>query len=161
MKIPFLTPFILAPMLVGAQVQLDHQVVGSAGKNLSNDSIEMNFTVGETFTETMTGDKVHTLGFQQPEFKETVTESGLTIPGGLSPNNDNLNDTWTIQGLLNYPKAKISVFNRWGQAVYEGDVSSAPWDGTSKGSPLPVADYYFIIDLGNGEKHNGVVTLKR
>lgn len=153
--------FVVAPFLIGAQVQLDHQVVGSAGKNMSNASLDVNFTVGETFTETMVGENAHTLGFQQPEFKETITETGLVIPGGLSPNNDNLNDNWTIQGLLNYPDAKISVFNRWGQAVYEGDVSSAPWDGTSKGSALPIADYYYMIDLGNGEKHNGVVTLKR
>lgn len=152
--------FIITPFFIGAQVQLDRQVVGSAGKNMSNSSLDVNFTVGETFTETMVGEKAHTLGFQQPEFKETIIEN-LIIPGGLSPNNDNLNDTWTIQGLLNYPNAKVSVFNRWGQAVYEGDVGSAPWDGTSKGSALPIADYYYMIDLGNGEKHSGVVTLKR
>jgi gliding motility-associated-like protein len=152
--------FIITPFFIGAQVQLDRQVVGSAGKNMSNSSLDVNFTVGETFTETMVGEKAHTLGFQQPEFKETIIEN-LIIPGGLSPNNDNLNDTWTIQGLLNYPNAKVSVFNRWGQAVYEGDVGSAPWDGTSKGSALPIADYYYMIDLGNGEKYNGVVTLKR
>ena len=152
--------FIITPFFIGAQVQLDRQVVGSAGKNMSNSSLDVNFTVGETFTETMVGEKAHTLGFQQSEFKETIIEN-LIIPGGLSPNNDNLNDTWTIQGLLNYPNAKVSVFNRWGQAVYEGGVGSAPWDGTSKGSALPIADYYYMIDLGNGEKHNGVVTLKR
>ena len=28
-------------------------------------------------------------------------------------------------------------------------------------SNLPTADYYYILDLGNGEKYNGVVTLKR
>ena len=161
MKNYYIVLFVAVPVLVGAQVQLDHQVVGTAGKNMSNSSLDVNFTVGETFTETMVGENAHTMGFQQPEFKETVTEMGLVIPGGLSPNNDNLNDTWTIQGLLNYHDAKISVFNRWGQAVYEGDVSSAPWDGTSKGSTLPMADYYYMIDLGNGEKHKGVVTLKR
>lgn len=161
MKNYYILLFLVVPVLVGAQVQLDHQVLGSAGKNLSNGSLDLNFTMGETFTETIVGENAHTLGFQQPEFKETVTETELVIPGGLSPNNDNLNDTWMISGLSLYPNAKISVFNRWGQAVYEGDVSSAPWDGTSKGSTLPMADYYYMIDLGNGEKHNGVVTLKR
>ena len=144
-----------------AQIQLDHQVIGSAGQSNTSGTIQMDNTVGETFTKTLEGGKVHTLGFQQPEFKETVTETGITIPGGLSPNNDNMNDTWVIGGLDQYPESKITVFNRWGQTVYEGEPNSAPWDGTSKSNALPVGDYYYIIDLGDGTKYNGVVTLKR
>ena len=60
-----------------------------------------------------------------------------------------------------YPDAKVMVFDRWGVQLYTGDYKSAPWDGTSNGNNLPTADYYYILDLGNGEKYNGVVTLKR
>ena len=89
------------------------------------------------------------------------TEPCFFIPGGLSPNGDGTNETWSIGGLSQYPEAKVSVFNRWGQQVYTGDYSTAAWDGTSNGNDLPTADYYYILDLGNGEKYNGVVTLKR
>ncbi|MDG2152400.1 MAG: gliding motility-associated C-terminal domain-containing protein [Crocinitomicaceae bacterium] len=89
------------------------------------------------------------------------TEPCFFIPGGLSPNGDGTNETWSIGGLSEYPEAKVSVFNRWGQQVYTGDYSTAAWDGTSNGNDLPTADYYYILDLGNGEKYNGVVTLKR
>ncbi|MDC0460226.1 T9SS type B sorting domain-containing protein [Crocinitomicaceae bacterium] len=89
------------------------------------------------------------------------TESCFLIPGGLSPNGDGANETWEIGGLSQYPDAIISVFDRWGQKVYSGDYTSPPWDGTYNGSDLPTADYYYILDLGNGEKYNGVVTLKR
>jgi gliding motility-associated-like protein len=37
----------------------------------------------------------------------------------------------------------------------------APWDGTFDGKALPTADYYYILDLGNGQTYNGVVTLKK
>lgn len=90
-----------------------------------------------------------------------ATESCFLIPGGLSPNGDGANETWEIGGLSQYPDAIISVFDRWGQKVYTGDYTSPPWDGTYNGSDLPTADYYYILDLGNGEKYNGVVTLKR
>ncbi|MDB4650013.1 T9SS type B sorting domain-containing protein [Crocinitomicaceae bacterium] len=89
------------------------------------------------------------------------TESCFLIPGGLSPNGDGANETWEIGGLSQYPDAIISVFDRWGQKVYSGDYTSPPWDGTYEGKNLPTADYYYILDLGNGEKYNGVVTLKR
>jgi gliding motility-associated-like protein len=83
------------------------------------------------------------------------------IPGALSPNGDNNNDTWLITGLSNYPNAQVTVFDRWGQKVYEGSSSSTPWDGKYNGKDLPTADYYYVIELGNGDKYNGVVTLKR
>ena len=89
------------------------------------------------------------------------TEPCFYIPGGLTPNGDGANETWEIGGLHQYPDAKVMVFDRWGVQLYTGDYKSAPWDGTSNGNNLPTADYYYILDLGNGEKYNGVVTLKR
>lgn len=83
------------------------------------------------------------------------------IPTGFSPNNDNENDTWTVSGLENYPTAIINVFNRWGQLIFEGNSTYSSWDGTYLGEILPTADYYYIVDLGDGTKLNGVVTLKQ
>jgi gliding motility-associated-like protein len=90
-----------------------------------------------------------------------LVEYCLDIPGGISPNGDNANDTWTITGLNQYPDAKVLVFDRWGQKVFSGDATNPTWNGTYEGKELPTADYYYIIELGNGEKFNGVVTLKR
>ena len=90
-----------------------------------------------------------------------TSEYCFEIPGALSPNSDNNNDTWEISGLQNYPNAIISVFDRWGQKVFEGTSTSAPWDGKHQDKDLPTADYYYVIELGNGDNYNGVVTLKR
>jgi gliding motility-associated-like protein len=90
-----------------------------------------------------------------------VVPSDVSIPTGFSPNNDGANDTWTISGLENYPNATINVFNRWGQLLFEGGPSNPTWNGSYLGELLPTADYYYIIDLGEGSKYNGVVTLKQ
>jgi gliding motility-associated-like protein len=90
-----------------------------------------------------------------------LVEYCLEIPGGISPNGDNNNDTWTIHGLNQYPDSKALIFDRWGQKVFSGDATNPTWNGTYEGKELPTADYYYIIELGNGEKFNGVVTLKR
>lgn len=90
-----------------------------------------------------------------------VVPSDVSIPTGFSPNNDGANDTWTISGLENYPNATINVFNRWGQLLFEGGPSNPTWNGMYLGELLPTADYYYIIDLGEGSKYNGVVTLKQ
>lgn len=145
---------------LSAQLQLSRDVMSSAGQSVSGTNIQMSYTIGEPFTLTLENSTIHTLGFQQPDTKP-ASELPFAIPGGLSPNGDLVNDSWEIDGLLDYPDAQVLVFNRWGQQVYSGNSTSAPWDGTHKGNDLPTADYYYIIELGNGEKFNGVVTLKR
>jgi len=143
-----------------AQLQLSRDVIGAAGQSVAGSNLQMSYTIGEPFTFTLQNNAIHTLGFQQPDTKP-ATELPFAIPGGLSPNGDLVNDSWEIDGLLDYPDAQVLVFNRWGQQVYSGNSTSTPWDGTYKGNDLPIADYYYIIELGNGEKFNGVVTLKR
>ena len=85
----------------------------------------------------------------------------IFIPTGFSPNNDNQNDDWKIKGIEKYNEAKISVFNRWGQLLFEGNNIKSSWNGIYNNELLPTGDYYFIIDLGNNQKYNGVVTLKK
>ena len=89
------------------------------------------------------------------------TDPCFFVPGGLSPNGDGNNDTWGITGLDNYPDASVMIYNRWGQLLYDVGPDGPPWDGMYLGEELPTADYYYVIDLGNGEVYNGVVTLKR
>jgi len=85
----------------------------------------------------------------------------FSIPNGFSPNGDNVNDTWKIEGLWEFPEAKLLVFDRWGKKVFTGDANTNFWDGTINGNELPSADYFYVIELGNGEKYKGTVTLKR
>lgn len=76
----------------------------------------------------------------------------INIPNTFTPNGDGVNDIWNIPGLISYPEARISVFNRFGSAVYSSLGYSEPWDGRFKSEYLPQGVYYYMIDLNNGEK---------
>ncbi|WP_425423102.1 gliding motility-associated C-terminal domain-containing protein [Segetibacter koreensis] len=84
----------------------------------------------------------------------------FTIPNAFSPNGDNINDKWIIKGLKDYDNCTVEIFTRYGSKVFSSKGYQQPWDGTSNGSPMPVATYYYLIDLKNGEKPlSGPLTL--
>ena len=150
----------LTSLSLCAQIELSRDVMSCAGQSVSSSNIQMSYTIGETFTATIQNDIIKTLGFQQPDSKP-LTELPFAVPGGISPNDDNINDTWLPLGFENYPNATVKVFNRWGQEVFYATSKMAPWDGTFDDKALPTADYYYILDLGDGQTYNGVVTLKK
>jgi gliding motility-associated-like protein len=81
----------------------------------------------------------------------------------FTPNNDNYNDTWIIDNIELYPNAEVSIFNRWGNLLYQTKGQYIPWDGRFKGNPLPAEVYYYIIKLNNGidNQYDGTVTIVR
>ena len=84
------------------------------------------------------------------------------IPNVFSPNGDGINDVWQIDFLWNHPECRVEIFDRNGQKIYSSIGYSSPWNGTYNGHPLPVATYYYIIDLRNGDGlFSGPVTILR
>lgn len=74
---------------------------------------------------------------------------GLTANDVLSPNGDNINDTWTIVNIGRFPGTNVQVFNRWGNEVFASNNYGNDWGGTSSGGKiLPAGSYYYIIDQG-------------
>ena len=71
----------------------------------------------------------------------------IEIINTFTPNGDDINDTWTIRDINDYPNARIIVFDRWGQKVFSSTGYDEPWNGTNKGAPLPTATYYYHIQL--------------
>lgn len=86
----------------------------------------------------------------------------LEIPSGFTPNNDNIHDEWIIYGLDDFNDVTIKVYNRWGQEVFYSNGTEKVWDGKFKGEDLPIATYYYVIEIDQSEKvFNGTVTIKR
>ena len=91
------------------------------------------------------------------------TES--VIPQIISPNGNGKNDNW----ILNLDaKAKVEIYNRWGNLVYSASPYNDNWDGkpnvgdaTGK-DYLPSGTYFYIINKNNGEKpSSGYIELVR
>lgn len=89
----------------------------------------------------------------------------LTIPTGFSPNGDYVNDAFEIPELTKY-KAKLVVFNRWGDKVYENDHYQNDWNGTCQtpfclgSGTLPEGTYFYSIDIEKVH-FDGYTTIKR
>jgi gliding motility-associated-like protein len=88
--------------------------------------------------------------------------NNLTIPNSFTPNGDGINDTWVISGITSYPNSVIRIFTRYGTLVYQQRNYSNNWGGLLNGHPLPVATYYYVIDLGfKSTKRSGWVAIIR
>jgi gliding motility-associated-like protein len=82
----------------------------------------------------------------------------------ITPDGDGVNDKWNIRYADQFPDAVLEIFDRWGRLVYRtAKVQEEPWDGTSKGKPLPMDAYYFILELNalGAEPVVGTVNLIR
>jgi len=127
--------------------------------------------ISPIYTYTQPGDYIVTLiAITSNDCQDTITLGpfeardfeGFSAPSGFSPNNDGDNDTWVIDDLFFYPNNKLTIFNRWGDPVFEADRYQNNWDGMYNGDPLPEGTYYYLIDLGDGsELVKGYVVLFR
>ena len=89
------------------------------------------------------------------------TEGCFFISNALTPNGDGYNDDWVIGGLEYFPEAKVEVFNRWGQQVFESVGNYTNWDGKYNSNKLPVSDYYYVITFDpDSTPLTGTVTIK-
>jgi len=79
----------------------------------------------------------------------------------FTPNSDGFNDVWTVNTTDIVFPIKVTVYNRFGNAVYSSDNYQNDWDGYYKGNPLPQATYYFVIEDANGNIFRGPVTIVR
>ncbi|MBC7411953.1 MAG: tandem-95 repeat protein, partial [Bacteroidia bacterium] len=83
-----------------------------------------------------------------------LDKNELEIPQGFSPNGDGTNDLLVIKGITRYPNNDFKIFNRWGNIVYDVKGYANEWNGNSNkgftvgGDALPVATYFYILDLG-------------
>jgi gliding motility-associated-like protein len=92
-----------------------------------------------------------------------IMSRDVFIPNAFSPNNDSHQDVWNIPGVNNNPKARVIIFNRWGQKIFESKGYNQPWDGTYKGEPQPIGAYYYQVqpDVDKAKIVTGFVMIVR
>lgn len=166
-KLPLVTMPANIDILKGGQKQIDVVATGNnltykwlpaeglSADNVLNPIAKPEKTTRYTLTVTSSSCK---LIF---DYTVTVHEDPL-IPNVFSPNGDGKNDTWNIKYLETLTEGKITIFNRYGQQVFNTSPYNTPWDGRFNGADLPVGVYYYIIEPNNGKKkYNGSVTILR
>ncbi|MEM7484139.1 MAG: gliding motility-associated C-terminal domain-containing protein [Bacteroidota bacterium] len=86
-----------------------------------------------------------------------VVPSPCETPGTLcnifSPNGDGFNDTLKLVDPNNeFGNARLEVFDRYGNSVFEMDSYDSSWDGTGDNGELPKGTYFYLLDLRDGSE---------
>ena len=75
----------------------------------------------------------------------------LYVPNAFTPNGDGKNDVWRITHLDPQMGAEVTIFNRYGQVVYQAKGATVAWNGMYKGKPMPSGTYIYTIQMKEGE----------
>ena len=90
--------------------------------------------------------------------------SSVYIPNIFSPNSDGNNDVLYVRS-EHIKELNFSVFNRWGEKVFESQNKNEGWDGNYKGKPCSPDVYVYhatiVFDDGTETSRKGNVTLVR
>lgn len=116
----------------------------------------INTTYYFTQTQTVSNGNYTVIVTDQCLFKDTIMVNietlncNISIPNVVTPNGDNINDIFKINGLENFPNSVLNVFNRWGKKIYASEDYKNDWkpeqnDGT----------YFYVLEVSDGRKLNG------
>ncbi len=88
----------------------------------------------------------------------------IDVPSAFTPGRFGVNSRIKVQG-FGIAQMKWTIYNRWGQKVYETSSSKSSWDGTFNGRLQPVDVYTYTLDVtfSDGKKYRktGDITLLR
>lgn len=91
-----------------------------------------------------------------------VDPEEVRLYNGLTPNGDGFNDTYVVPGVLYCSQAVLTVFNRWGNIVYEKANYKNDWYGqTTDGGVLPDGTYFVIFEGCGNKQLSTYVDLRR
>lgn len=97
---------------------------------------------------------------------EPKTVYFLKIHNAFTPNDDGINDYWTIENLDKMENISLIITDRFGSKVFETtNKNNLIWDGKSKGRILPTSSYWYNVSwldpvTQKTEQRQGWIVLK-
>lgn len=167
-----ITQFIGNDTVVCNDVELQLELVANlplgAAALWSTGSIDGRIFVFDTgFYSVVVTDSFCT-GKDEIQIVNEMCDCTIGIPSVFSPNGDGKNDVFrpVIEPACLVTDFALTIYNRWGQAVYTAFDPTTGWDGTVNGAPGALETYMYYIKLKTGTKRNifersGDVTLVR
>ena len=84
------------------------------------------------------------------------------VYNGFSPNDDGMNDTFTIFNIEDFPNNHLRVYNRWGNLIFEKKDYQNEWDGRSlQNEILPDGTYFYMFEVKDQPTVKGYVQINR
>ena len=75
----------------------------------------------------------------------TISESRLEMPNAFSPNGDDINDVYKAKTYQSLVEFHATIFNRWGQKLFEWDDPAKGWDGKHNGQDVKQGVYFVLV----------------
>jgi len=156
-------------VFVGTSVSFSAQLLNSSGDETfewfyngtsvgTGDSVqitilEVTLTGGQNLIEVFVINEFGCTGFDELEVVGIIPV--YQLPNIFTPDGDGVNDFFnlTYKGQdenSNLGPAEIvrfTVWNRWGNTVYNNETPNQGWDGTHKGDPAPSDVYVYMIQI--------------
>ncbi len=122
--------------------------------NLQNPNYKFN-TTGTHQVKLIITDQ---LGCQDTVTKEIIIEHVFKFfaATGFTPNDDIYNEKWLPKGIgIDKANYVLTVFNRWGQIIFQSNDFDLGWDGKVDGIKLPDGEFRWQVELKdlNGKRH--------
>ncbi len=124
----------------------------------SNGSSNASINVGTTNTYDVEVTTTCNTLYDTIEVTFIPCEPVVVMPNVFSPNNDGQNDTFIPKVAINVENPELSIYNRWGNLIFQTADLTAGWDGKSVSEGV----YYWTLTYssGNGEAEmKGIVHL--
>jgi gliding motility-associated-like protein len=95
---------------------------------------------------------------------QTLIEPAVDVPTAFTPLSGDVNSIAYARG-FGIAKMKFTIWNRWGQKVFESDNKNSGWNGKYKGVLQPMDVYAYTLDVeftdGTKATKKGDITLIR
>lgn len=103
------------------------------------------FQIENKFTDVIAGS--HRITVNDLRGCGAVTESIVVVgfKKFFTPNGDDANDLWQIEGISELEEPIVVIFDRYGKLLTQLTRDSQGWDGTFEGILMPSTDYWFKL----------------
>ncbi len=71
----------------------------------------------------------------------------IYMPNAFTPNGDGLNDSFGVSGYNKNKFIKLSIYNKWGQRMFETTDREKKWNGNFKGQLQPAGIYVYYLQM--------------
>ena len=148
---------------------LPERLVSVSGGMVKDANVQIDYTIGELANTTFTSAAgyIHEglLQWYAPKQIKSVdqpnvfvTDSTLKVFELVTPNGDDKNDFFFVNGIQKYPENELMIVNKWGDVVYK----TTHYNNTWNGNDLPAGSYFYVLKISKeGKVFSGGFTLAR
>ncbi|MCX7649276.1 MAG: PKD domain-containing protein [Flavobacteriales bacterium] len=154
---PVMAAFELNPSqmsILQPQVTVVNQSIGydnllwtfGDGFTSTNESVQHSYQEPGEYKVTLVATNAYGCQDDTTALVTVLPEPLLYVPNAFSPGVlDGINDYFSVKG-MGIQEFQITIFDRWGEKIFESNDLDFAWDGTYKGKVVPQGAYVYRIE---------------